>query len=841
MWSIATKTLRANLSRFVATLVAIAVGVGFLTAGTMITNSIENSLGGEIDRQYEGVDAAVGPRSEDSQPGANTFAVSVLDAVKGADGVADAAGIVIGSTKLPASLTDEGDDDNADSAGDVFAQGPTVRAWIDDDRLNPIDLVDGIAPGPGEVTVDQGLADKYDIELGQQLELSTGSGAKSYRVVGTTAFGTSDSPDQGGTVTASESDVFELGGFSAPAYSEILVAAEPGLSSSALVSSIRTALEGTDGATLDVVSGATYRSDAKEQFASFFDFLRPVLQGFSGLAIFVCAFVIFNTFSVVVGQRIRELALMRAIAATPRQIRRSLRAEGLGIGLLGSVLGLGLGALLTFVLSKVFVAFDLDLPAARITLTPSIVITGIVVGTTVTMLSVLVPAYRAGRTAPVEAMREAAVEPSKVGKVRLSIAVVLFLAGVGLLLTTNAWLIGPGAVLLVIGVFLLGPALAFWFARGTRPLLSRLGMAGRLSSDNIARNPKRTSTTMNALVIGLLLVTLVTVAGNSLKRSVVEETNKYSTADFLVGSMPGTEIDPGLLDQIDAIDGVTAMARLQRHMVVNQRNGAPFVTAGDPEELAAVGIKATAGSLDDLGDGAAATDFGDGVSIGDTVEVEDPISGAVSLPVTAVLDFSFDTLTLGYLVSPETLAKIAPTAATGPSLALLKVEPDRRAAIAKELKQLGAGYGNVQITAGNIVGQVIETVFDFLINAINGLLGMSIVIALIGIVNTLTLSIFERRRELGLLRAVGMTATSVRRMIRLEAVQMALLGTIIGIASGLLLGFLLLRASDLGSLDVQWDRMGLLLVLGVLLGMLAAVAPTRRVTKLNVLEAIEVT
>ncbi|HOT81544.1 MAG TPA: ABC transporter permease, partial [Microthrixaceae bacterium] len=183
MWSIATKTLRANLSRFVATLVAIAVGVGFLTAGTMITNSIENSLGGEIDRQYEGVDAAVGPRSEDSQPGANTFAVSVLDTVKGADGVADAAGIVIGSTKLPASLTDEGDDDDTDSAGDVFAQGPTVRAWIDNDRLNPIDLVDGTAPGPGEVTVDQGLADKYDIELGQQLELSTGSGAKSYRVV----------------------------------------------------------------------------------------------------------------------------------------------------------------------------------------------------------------------------------------------------------------------------------------------------------------------------------------------------------------------------------------------------------------------------------------------------------------------------------------------------------------------------------------------------------------------------------------------------------------------------------------------------------------------------------
>jgi len=840
MWSIAVKTLRANISRFVATLIAIAVGVGFLTAGTMITNSIENSLGGEIDRQYADVDAAVGIRAEEAQPGTNTFPVDVLDIVKGAAGVDDAAGIVLGATKLPTSLTDAAkpEDTDDEGAGDVFAQGPTVRLWIDDERLNPVDLVDGAAPKRGEVTVDRGLADEYGIEIGQELELGTGTGARPFRVSGITAFGTSDSPDGGGTITTDESDVFELGGLSTPGYSEILVAAEAGVSSSKLTSSIEVALAGADLSRLSVVSGATYRADAKEDFAEFFDFIRPVLQGFSGLAIVVCGFVIFNTFSVVVSQRIRELALMRAIAATPRQVRRSLRVEGLGVGLLGSVLGLGLGTLLTVILSRVFVALDLDLPEAHITLTPGIVLTGVLVGTLVTVLSVLIPAFRAGSTAPVEAMRDAAIEPGKVGKVRLTIALVLFVLGVVLLLTTNAWLIGPGAYFVWQGIILLGPAIAYWSATFTRPLFARLGMAGRLSSDNIARNPKRTATTMNALVIGLLLVTLVTVAGNSLKKSAIEQTNKYSTADYVMFAVTG-QIDGGLIDRVEGLDGVRAVAPLKQMPLTPDESGPPFISAADPDVLQAVGVKTTAGSLDDLGDGVAVPDFGQGRRLGDTITFDDPLTGPVELEVTAILDFSFDSFAYGNLVSPETLARLAPDA--GVKSVLVSVRPDDRAAVARDLKDVGADYGNVQITEGNFVGRIIGTLFDFLINAINGLLGMSIVIALIGIVNTLTLSIFERRRELGLLRAVGMTSQSVRRMIRLEALQMSLLGTLIGMGAGLLIGWLLLRASDLGSLEIQWGRMGIILALGVVLGLLASIAPTRRVTKLNVLEAIEVT
>lgn len=840
MWSIGLKNLRANLSRFVATLVAIAVGVGFLTAATMITNSIEKSLGGEIDEQYAGVDLAVQTKdAEDAGQGLppNTFPADVVDAVDDVVGIRAAAAVTIGNTKLPAAMLEsKGDDD------DLFEIGPTVRTWIADTTLNPLRLVAGAAPRAGEVTVDRGIFDDHGVDVGDKIELATVTGLKEYRVSGVTEFGTSDSADPSGTITAVEPDVFGLAGYDSPRYSEVLISVASDASATTVRTQVADAIAATPSTTgLDVVTGARYRTIAKGNFSDVIGFLRPFLQGFAGLAIFVCGFVIFNTFSVVVSQRIRELALMAAIAATPRQIRRSLRAEGLGIGLLGSVMGLALGTLLTFILSQVFVALDLDLPEARIALTPGIVITGLLVGTLVTFVAVQVPAFRAGRAAPVEAMRESAIEPKGVSKVRLGFALAFFLVGIGLMLPKNGWLLIPGAPLMVIGVFLLGPALAYWFARATSPILRRLGMAGRLASDNIARNPRRTSTTMNALVIGLLLVTLVTVAGNSLTKATVDEINKFSSADFIIGALPGV-LPEELVDRVPAMEGVEAWAPLRQVTITypdGEDDGPPFITSGDPELLESIGVKAAQGDLADLGDGVAVADFGTGVKVGDLMRFGLPSGETVDLPVTAVLELSLDSFSVGNLVSEQTMDRLAPD--SGVNGGLLKVDPDERPAISRELKKLTAPYGNVLVQEGNIFGQLIEVVFSFLIDAINGLLGMSVVIALIGIVNTLTLSVFERRRELGLLRAVGMTAQRVRRMIRLEALQMAILGTIVGMSTGLLLGYLILRASDFGSLDVQWGRMGILFGIGIVIGIIAAIAPTRRVTKLNVLDAIEVT
>lgn len=835
MLSIALQQLKANISRFVATLVAIAIGVAFLTAGTMVTNSIENSLGGEIDRQYAAVDAAIGLAGSGSEEegflrGDAGLTAEQFAALARVDGVADVAAQSVGQTRF---ADQRAIDDARESTFGVALLA--VRIW-DDGVLSPVQLVEGRAPtAQGEVTLDRGTAEDRDLAVGDVVRLASIDATEHSRVVGITRFGTSDAPDPSGTVTATTSYAFRLAGRTTETYPEVLVAGEAGVPPAQLVSNLTEAVPPG----FRVIDGQQFRDDAKGNFVAVLSILRPVLQGFSGLAIFVCGFVILNTFNVIVGQRTRELALMRAVAATPRQVRRSLRVEGLGIGLLGSVLGLALGVLLTILLSQVLVWLDLDLPAASISLTPGIVITGLLVGTVVTFLASLLPAFRAGRTAPVAAMREAAIENGRVGKLRMGTALTLLVGGVLLMLWGNPWALGFGALSFAVGVFLVGPALTYGFARATRPLFTALGMAGRLSSDNIARQPKRTSTTMNALVLGLLLVTLVTVAGTSLKRTAVDTVNEFSSADFSLTAISGTLPD-GLADEIEAIPGVNAVARLRSIPVTYDGNAISLSTA-DPAQLDEVGIRGDGGSLADIGDGVAMAPFSPGQQVGSAVTFVDQLGRPITLQITVMLEPSIDTYTLGGLVSPETLDRYAPSAGAIGETGLLITASDRRFdEIGQRIQEMTIGYGNLFLLEGNFFGRIIESIFDFLINAVNGLLGMSVVIALIGIVNTLTLSIFERRRELGLLRAVGMTVASVRRMIRLEALQMSVLGTVVGMSAGTLLAWLLLRTSDLSEMDIDWTRFGILFGLGIAIGLVAAIAPTRRVTKMNVLDAISV-
>lgn len=835
MFSIALQQLRANISRFVATLLAIAIGVAFLTAGTMVTNSIQNSLGGEIDRQYAAVDAAVRLRGIGSEEdgflrGDSGLTAEQFAALGEVDGVAEVATETVGQTRFADQRAIE------DARESTFGLATlAVRIWTDG-ALNPVQLVEGRAPtAQGEVTLDRGTAEDRDLEVGDIVRLASADAAAHSTVVGITRFGTSDAPDPSGTVTTTTSYAFLLAGRGVETYAEALVAAEPGVSSAQLVASLRDVVPSG----FEVVDGDLFREDAKGNFVAVLNVLRPILQGFSGLAIFVCGFVILNTFNVIVGQRTRELALMRAIAATPRQVRRSLRVEGLAIGLLGSVIGLGVGVLLTILLSQVLVWLDLDLPEASISLTPGIVVTGLLVGTLVTFAASLVPAFRAGRTAPVEAMREAAVENGTVGRFRMITALTLVVGGVLLMLTTNAWALGFGALFFAVGVFLVGPALSYGVARASRPVLARFGVAGRLSSDNIARQPKRTSTTMNALVLGLLLVTLVTVAGSSLKRTAVDTVNEFSSADFNLTAVAGT-IPEGLAEEIEGIDGVEAVARLRSFPVTYEGNAISLSTA-DAAQLEAVGIRADSGSLSDLGDGVAMAQFAPDQRVGSKVTFVDQLGREIPLEITVMLEPSIDTYTLGGLVSPETLERYAPPGtALGETGLMLTASEGRLDDVGQELQEMTIGYGNLFLLEGNFFGRIIDSIFDFLINAVNGLLGMSVVIALVGIVNTLTLSIFERRRELGLLRAVGMTVRSVRRMVQMEALQMSVLGTVVGMAAGTLLAWLLLRSSDLSEMDIDWRRFGILLAMGIAIGLVASIAPTRRVTKLNVIEAVSV-
>lgn len=828
MFSIAFKTLRANLPRFISTLVAIAVGVAFLVAGNMLTLSIRNSLGGEIDRQYSEVSAAVTLRNDElAQSGAISQGVpeDVVDTVASLPHVVAAAGDGSGLTRFA--------EDRLSDNVSFGASGLTVRAWYDND-LNVATLDEGRAPqADREVTLDRKTMKDRELELGDTVELTSLDGAVEVTIVGVTSFGSTASADQGGTAMTTPEWSFALGANAANVYRQVLVQSDGTVSDGELAESIRDTLPDT----LTAVTGDTFRRDLRENFEEILNILAPVLTGFAFLALFVCGFVIFNTFSVVVQQRTRELALMRAVAATPRQVRRSLRLEGFGIGLLGSVIGIGLGSLLSFLLGKVLETLDLGLPPASMAITPMIVLMALAAGVIVTMISVLVPAWRAGRTAPVAAMREAAIERNRLGRVRLGFAVAFLAIGVGLCFAPNGIVIGVGAFVFVLGVFLAGPSLAVLVSRATRPVLSLFGMAGRLSSDNVARNPKRTATTMNALIIGVLLVTLVSIAGNSLKSTVVDYIADQSTTDLYVASIPGS-IDEQMLADIDAVDGVTASVRVRQIPVLVDGTMTMISTTDDLNSLSAVDIEPMDFDWDELGDGAVALLTDPSMGTLGTRTVVNSLGTTYEMDYTGYLENTFDAGSLGFVVSSAEFDKIAPPD-TGVNFLLMTFEPTKKVAATRAIEDLTQGFGNILVIEGNFIGRIIESVFNFLINAVNGLLGMSVVIALIGIVNTLTLSVFERRRELGLLRAVGMTRREVRRMVRFEAVQMSLLGTLIGLGSGSLLAWLLLRATELQEVTFGWKNLAVIFLLELLLGILASIAPTRRVSKLDILASIK--
>lgn len=415
----------------------------------------------------------------------------------------------------------------------------------------------------------------------------------------------------------------------------------------------------------------------------------------------------------------------------------------------------------------------------------------------------------------------------------------------GLFLGSSVLPIAGGALMLVVGAIIGGPFIAVRGAHLMKPVLGRLGLEGRLAVDNSARNPKRTATTANALLIGVFLVTFVTVAGVSLKDYVVAEIQKLSAADFLVNSNGGS-IDPDLVQRLEKIPGVEQVTpyRLQAVTI----DGKPsMISTEDGGDLAKVAkLKAAKGSLADLGPGTIAIgDTGDTLpKIGSEVEVVDLQGNRNKLRVVAILDASINAGYVGNLVTPATFDEIA--GKTAPTAAFIGAKSGTESDTKDATDNAVAKRPDISVTAGNSLGQIVSGIFEFLINAVNGLLVMSVIVALIGIVNTLSLSILERRRELGLLRAMGMVDKKVQRMVRLESTLIAALGTVTGVALGLAIGWgtvgAIGRLSDAGiGLSFPAFRVLLVLVLGVVLGLLAPYLPARRSTRLEVLEAIQAT
>ena len=847
MFRFALKNLRANATRLVATATAVIIGIAFLAAGLMLTDAMKTALAGNADRQYANVDLVV---RTGASLGDLSGAVPAeqLTAVRATPGVAAATGEIT----APASLLERG--------GSPVSSRSQGRAWIADRRLNPLALTAGRGPrSADEVVIDRGSAADAGLAVGDRATISTPSGRITPRVVGLSRFGTQAAVDDGGTLSFAPRAAIDLLKGGVGGYDDILVRTDAGATSG-----VRSALTATLPASLEVITGRQFRTDQQSQNAGLVDLLRPALQAFAYLALFVAGFVIFNTFSVVVTQRFRELALIRAVGGTPAQVRRSLMFEGLGIGVLSSAIGIAVGALLALALQAVLGRLGVSLPGAGVALSAGTVILCLVAGTLVTVISVTIPAIRAGRTKPVEAMRDSAVDTSGTSRVRAVLGGIALVASL-VLLTTNRlggarwYLLAPGSVLLFVGLVIGGPLLARLFAKLLERPVRRLGLTARLAVDNTVRNPRRTATTANALVIGLFLVTLVTVSGDALKQWTVKELDKLSSSDFIV-TCDGTAVDPALVPRIAATKGVAATAPVRTTTVLNTRNQVVILSGADVDALRRTsGLKVVTGSLDQVrtGNGAAVVDIsglgggggGHGGGGGDQPVADVPtgigqveqvvgVDGrTVDVPVVATLEAKIDSLFLGTLVSDSTLAKVAGRQPI--SQVFVRTDPGQADAVGRRLNKVVNDFAGVQVEPGNFLGQIVGRVFDFLIGTVNALLGMSVIIALVGIVNTLTLSIFERRRELGMVRALGMTSQQVSRMVRAEAVLIGILGTVIGLSAGLLLGWVLIGSlSSSIPLSVNWARVGLIGLAGVAVGVVASILPGRRAVRLDMLEAM---
>ncbi len=834
--------------RTALTAIAIVLGVALITGTYVLTDSIKGAFGGIFTSVYRGTDATVTGKSAFNLSGNGTtappFDQSLLPVVRGLPDVADAVGGVGGNAHLVLN-------------GKVVAFGgaPNLGFSVDPTRpeLNTLTLVDGKWPGRNQVVIDQTTAGKKDLKLGQAIGVQANGPTLRMRISGFVHFGGAAS--LGGAT---------LSGFDLPTaqrlfqrigkLDQIRAKAKPGVTPTQLASEIRGILpRGTQVRT----GQGQAKEDAKDT-ESFLNFLQDFLLAFGGIALFVGAFVIANSLSITIAQRSRELATLRTLGATRRQVRRSIVIEGLAIGSIASVVGIFVGLGLGVGLFKLFDAVGFTLPNNGLVLHTRTVIVALVVGILVTVLASLRPAVRATRVPPIAAVREGSeLPPGRFAKYRPVGSALLTAGGFALLvyglfghgLGTKQILLfmGLGTLLVFLGVALLS-------ARFARPLAWVLGApasrfggaAGALARDNARRNPQRTASTASALMIGLALVTLVAVIAAGITKSFRGAVNDLWVSGYAITAQNN-------FDPIPIAAGNAAARTPGVQAVANVRGGDALIlgqvhqaTAVNPGGAQIFHIKWLDGGSNAViarlrADGA----FVDNsfakthhLKIGSPLKLTAPTGQTVNLHVLGI----FKPPTGGSPFGPVTISDAAWDRiydAPQNLYSFVRMRTGETDANKAALEQQLKAFPNAKVqTKKQFIDNQISGL-NAILNVLYVLLALSVVVSLFGIVNTLVLTVFERTRELGMLRAIGMTRGQVRRMIRYESVTTALMGGVIGIALGLVLGGLLAARVDFIVFALPWRQVIIFAVAAVVVGLLAAIFPARRAAKLNVLEALQ--
>jgi putative ABC transport system permease protein len=850
----ALKSLAGRKLRTTLTALAIVLGVAMMSGAYVLTDTIDKAFDAIFVDSYAGTDAVVTGKEagfsfegESAQP--PPIPADTLDRVRAVDGVEVAAGSVQDfQTKL---LRPDGEE--IDTAGSPsFAFG--IETAPEYDRFNPLNIVEGRWPsGDTEVAVDEGVADDENLKLGDRIGVAAVGPAQQFRIVGIAKYG--DLSSIGGSTFA----IFDL-----PTAQKLLdkegrldaiqAAAAEGTTPDELTQRIQAEL----GDDVTVRTGVEQANEQSSEIATFTTIIRYFLLSFAGIALFVGAFVIFNTLSITVAQRMREFATLRTLGASRRQVLRSVILEALVIGLSASVVGLFSGLALAVGLKALFKALNLELPETDTVFATRTIVVSLLVGTLVTLVAGLFPAIRATRVPPIAAVREGATLPR--GRfarftpyIAGAITVLAILAlGYGTLADDIA--LGDRFALLGVGVLALFVGVAMLSSRLVRPLARVVGIparriggaAGKIAERNAQRNPGRTAATAAALMIGIALVTFISVLAEGLRVSNSDAIERQIQSDLIVTSQDGYSEFPAAAGAAAAeAQGVETVSNVRQDIAQIDGDGANL-TGLDGRVSEVYGFRWEEGSdevLAQLGsDGAllpnnVAEDRD--LAVGDTITVRSTADETKEFVVRGIYEGSpFYPLLGSASISQAAFDELYDRPRN--RFTLLNVGGSGAAEKAAVETALD-GFPDTRVfTRPEWIEKEDNEIQQFLL-LLYVLLALSVIISLFGMVNTLALSVFERTRELGMLRAVGMTRRQTRRMIRHESVITALIGAALGLPLGIFLAALVTRA--LGQYDLSFvlplGQLVILTIVAVLAGLLAAITPARRAAKLDPLRALQ--
>ena len=834
MRNVTLKGLLAHKLRLLLTAMAIILGVTFISGTLVLTDTLHATFAGLFGNIYSKIDFQVRGVAQLGTNSANAvrdpIPESLLAKVQAIRGVETADGTVEGYAQFVAP----------DGKAIETTEAPTLGInYNDDPQISALRIIAGGPPVHGnDVLMDEGTAQKYGFTVGQSVRILFAGPSRTFTITGIAEFG-----------SASNLAGATLAGFTLPTAQDVLqepgvldainVVTTPGADQPAVQKDIAKVLPPG----VQVVTGQTViqeNTNAVDQALSFFN---TALLIFAFISLFVGAFTIYNTFSIIVGQRTRELALLRVVGASRRQVFRSVLAEAAIVGFVASAAGIGLGVLAAVGLKALISGFGISLPPGPLTFEPRTVVVGLVVGTGVTVAAAIGPARNAVRIAPVAALSDHVAETAISLKRLFVWGAVLAVAGavllaVGLSAPAVA-LVGIGAVCLFVGVAMLAPSLARPLSGMIgRPLARLLGEPGKLGRANSMRSPRRTAQTASALMVGLALVSATAVFGASLSRSATSSVDQAISAGLIVTPTGAEGGFSQLVPQAAAaVPGVTAETTVYAGRF-EVRGLLQFLTAVTTQNLSStVILRMTAGTPAALDAGDllidSTTASNDHLSVGDTVPARFAKTGPTTLRIGGI--YQANALIGSYVVSDAVFEAHYYSRHT--PAAVLLTTSGSEAAVRNAL----AAYPNVQVQTRAQFEQSQASSVNQLLGLVYALLALAVLIALIGIINTLMLSVIERTREIGLLRAVGMRRRQVRSMVRSEAVILAVFGAIIGIVIGTPMGLALvaaLRQQGINETVVPVSNLIIFLVLAGVLGLLAATWPARRAAKLDVLAAI---